>query len=489
MVPFGMRKLVSFSNRRADKGKRELGLPQSDPPAASTIGPSIMQTLQDLFEEMVKKQLDPACVLGAIVTKKLKARGIQCSKAEKVKLGQRLAEHLMVGAVSAEVSTITIDIGKNAGRNVDLSFTSKDIEKYHKTFATQIGKLLPSLSIDLAKILLSKIKRNGLEQIHLRHAVLAQFEANLYTRWRLAFESYEFFLMVALEAGEAANQSLRVPQGSKGSYLVEVLTRLHARACQIVGEVLVLLRSGYADGAHARWRTLHEISVVTALLSEHGEELAERYFLHEAVESLRAAKQFNEHSSSLGKRRISKKDIAGLEKTVQTLCDRFGNTYASPYGWMAKGLNDSRPHFNDLEKAARIGHLRPYYKLASYNVHASPKGDGYRLGLPAFGDRRLLAGPSNAGLEEAGMFAPFALLKITLCLLTIRPTLDSLVYGHMLLSLYDDTKRRFIKAANRLERDECRQQQRRRSFNMSRTQRSRGEKGGGGRTKFEKLSH
>jgi len=67
-------------------------------------------------------------------------------------------------------------------------------------------------------------------------------------------------------------------------------------------EIAVLLRSGYADGAHARWRTLHEISVVAALLKEHGEELAERWWCHVAVESLRGANQFNRYAHLLGER-------------------------------------------------------------------------------------------------------------------------------------------------------------------------------------------
>lgn len=125
-------------------------------------------------------------------------------------------------------------------------------------------------------------------------------------------------------------------------------------------------------------------------------------------------------------------------------------------GWAAKVLGNPNPNFDHLEKAASVKHLRPYYKLASYNVHASAKGIYHRLGLLGSSDQILLAGPSNAGLEEAGRFAAHALLTITLCLLTIRTTLDSLVYGKMLLSLYDDLERDFIRAAARLEADEAR---------------------------------
>jgi hypothetical protein len=43
-----------------------------------------------------------------------------------------------------------------------------------------------------------------------------------------------------------------------------------------------------------------------------------------------------------------------------------------------------------------LDYLRPYYKLASHNVHAQPKGILFKLGLVQNQDI-LLAGPSNYG--------------------------------------------------------------------------------------------
>jgi hypothetical protein len=52
-------------------------------------------------------------------------------------------------------------------------------------------------------------------------------------------------------------------------------------------------------------------------------------------------------------------------------------------------------------------------------------------------------------------------MTITLSLLTIHTTLDSLVYGQMLVTLYDDLDRRFLQAAERLRADEERLTRRR----------------------------
>ncbi len=78
----------------------------------------------------------------------------------------------------------------------------------------------------------------------------------------------------------------------EGDFVFDVVIRLHARACQIASEVLKLLKSGFADGAHARWRSLHEVAVVALFIHKHGNDVAEKYLLHDVVESYRAATQY-----------------------------------------------------------------------------------------------------------------------------------------------------------------------------------------------------
>ena len=51
-----------------------------------------------------------------------------------------------------------------------------------------------------------------------------------------------------------------------------------------------------------------------------------------------------------------------------------------------------------------MDHLRPYYRMASDNVHPNAHGAFYRMGMGLDGnDRRvLLAGASNMGLADPG---------------------------------------------------------------------------------------
>ena len=66
------------------------------------------------------------------------------------------------------------------------------------------------------------------------------------------------------------------PLGVRGKQdKVRVLLIRLVRACQVTDEIICLLENGFADGAMARWRTLHEIAVVAVVISQHGENLCD----------------------------------------------------------------------------------------------------------------------------------------------------------------------------------------------------------------------
>ena len=52
------------------------------------------------------------------------------------------------------------------------------------------------------------------------------------------------------------------------------------RAAGVAHEVLALLRAGFPDGAHARWRTLYELAVVAHVLAAGNRGTASRYLAH-----------------------------------------------------------------------------------------------------------------------------------------------------------------------------------------------------------------
>ncbi len=250
------------------------------------------------------------------------------------------------------------------------------------------------------------------------------------------------------------NQRLRQQRSQSKTFTVEVQTRLHARACQIAREVLTLLSAGFADGAMARWRALHEVAVVSLFIGSD-EDLAERYRLHEAAESLRAAHQYRDHTDRLGLEPMEEEEILTLERDVAMLNERFGHGYSTGYGWAAKKLRQTgkKVTFGQIEEAAELGHCRPYYRLASHNVHANPKGVFFRLGLvEQFGT--LLAGASNYGLADPGQNTAVSLGQATTALASLEPTLDDIVALKVVLLMVSQIPESFARVQRDIEDEE-----------------------------------
>lgn len=109
----------------------------------------------------------------------------------------------------------------------------------------------------------------------------ARFEQRLQRRWGAALDTLMLFRLSCLDAGVAFHDRHKP---AEGDWVYAVLVRLQARACLVAAEVLALLRAGFASGAHARWRVAHEIAVVGSFVKEHGQDTAERYLRHDAVE-------------------------------------------------------------------------------------------------------------------------------------------------------------------------------------------------------------
>jgi len=105
---------------------------------------------------------------------------------------------------------------------------------------------------------------------------------------------------VLSRGGGEAYKRHRKSKSKRHAYRRFVLTRLHVRACQVSDEVITLLENGFADGAMARWRTLHELGVVATLIADGDERLAERYIHHDAVDVKRQANDYEQVQVPIG---------------------------------------------------------------------------------------------------------------------------------------------------------------------------------------------
>ena len=276
---------------------------------------------------------------------------------------------------------------------------------------------------------------------------LTGFRRRLNKRWKTPLNLLELFIELAYDAGSNFNTNFRPRAAIADDFAFEALTRLHARACQIASEVLVLLRHGFADGAHARWRSVHEIAIVSYMIREHGNALAERYLLHDTIQRYKLACTHQEYHERIGDDPVPQEDIQRLKAERDELRDRFGRSFLGDYGWAAEAIGNPRPTIRDLELHAGIDHMRPYYRMASDNVHANSHASLYRLGLGTdeLVGGTLLAGPSNMGLADPGHATALTLSQITINLICRKSGLSSTALASVLLKMQDRVGSEFLR--------------------------------------------
>lgn len=274
------------------------------------------------------------------------------------------------------------------------------------------------------------------------------FEQRLSQRWADGLTQLAAMRLLSLHAGVTHHARLAP---AEGDWKYGVLVRLHARACLISGEVLALLRAGFASGAHARWRSLHEVAVVALFIRERDNDMARRYLRHGAIESLRAADMHVRHAARLQEPAPTEDEVHELRLECDKLIAEYGPSYKGQYGWAACEIGHS-PTFAEIEERVSLDHLRPYYKLASHPTHAGPKGLTFDIGVGV--DPVMLAGPSNAGLADPGHGTAISLLQVTTAYLCHRPDSGDAVNLQILVRLCDAVGDAFIAAHRNLEAED-----------------------------------
>jgi len=260
-------------------------------------------------------------------------------------------------------------------------------------------------------------------------------------------------LTMAREWGQWVYTRHNSRKASNRILLKDILIRLHVRACQVTDEIICLLENGFADGAMARWRTLHEIGVVATVLSQHGENIAERYLDHQAVESKRAMNKYASCCARLGYKPLPAREVNKITKAYDAAITKYGKDFDANYGWATLHLKKKRVTFADLEAEAGRAEMRSYYQMGNDNVHAGVKSMFMRLGLMDKYDG-LLAGRSNGGLMEPGQNAAHTLTQISAIVCLSEANMDDLVVAEMMRILRNEIPRSFYQADKRLRKDD-----------------------------------
>ena len=424
-----------------------------------------MKILQDVWESQMKEHLSPHKLLARFIEKGLSKKGVTLTEDQMTEIVAQLLDPRNDGLTIEISEDQTYALGSKSTDEireilrVDLRDSQAEIDQFLNQLSEALSEAMPGAMEDLSEIVLRQLKKDAAAMLRRRTRELKSFESRLGKTWRDALSVLKILLVICTELGDDFNEEYRAETSEQEDFVFEVLTRLHARACQIASEILVLLKSGFADGAHARWRSLHEIACVSYIIKSAGNDVAERYLLHRAIEAREAALEYQRHCQRLGYEPICESEMDKIEFAYQHLLDRFGTGYRQPYGWADPVFDEAKQKkrlgFRDIEAASGLEHHRPFYRMASHNVHANnPQGVFFKLGLYR-NQEILLAGPSNMGLADPGQATAISLNQVTVNLLVSRQlNVDRVVALMILMKLVEEIEEKFVGTQKSLESQE-----------------------------------
>ncbi len=210
-----------------------------------------------------------------------------------------------------------------------------------------------------------------------------------------------------------------------------ILDGLHRRALRTFGEVTSLLENGWVDGAHARCRTLYELSLVSNVLLHADDETLQRYVDHRLVNEFRLAEAHTKHEGLIIEPPPPQEELSRLRKARDDAVKKYGKAFKGPYGWAAHLASPFRG-LASLEKIANLEHNRPYFELACINVHADSRGLFWSMGLPS-DVSGALAGATDAGLALPGQSACISVHQCSLWRLLLPSLEGEAEYAEALL--------------------------------------------------------
>ncbi len=282
-----------------------------------------------------------------------------------------------------------------------------------------------------------ELRRREPAMLRNQRKIRAGFEDRLHKLWGPGLDALEAVCVASYEAGEETNKA-----SERDDPQIEALARLHARACLVASEILSLLRGGFASGALARWRTLHELAVVALLIHKGDRTTAERYLVHADVGRAGRLDAYQRYAERLGETRLTpQEEKAVLDRRTEVLRSvGDADDFRTQWGWAGPDVGKRRPNFTDLLTHVDLDHWRPWVDVANLTVHAGSGGLMDDIGNDG---PFLLAGPSNAGLGIVGHNSAISLHQATVAFLIHHPTAERSVVLLAIKKLVDDVGESF----------------------------------------------
>ena len=341
------------------------------------------------------------------------------------------------GAVSGEASKKDSNTDLFRKLMDGLNLNADEIESI-KNFMEQNSEEL----IDLFSQNLYLSLNAGKDELLAEHyGLLDGFRKRLFVTWEPPLKRLDSLIYICMEVvAELRKDPAYLPLSKNKKF--NVATRLQARCVQIGNEISHLLHGGFADGAFARWRTLHETSATTKFICEGDEDLATRFLDYQSIIRFDGAKKYND-KDKLDFEPIPADQLEELKKEKAEILELYGAPFERKFGWARKALGDTSKDnltFSMIEEFVELDLLRNHFSFANQYVHAGIDSIGFKLGTSMSNKDLLLTGPSNEGLLEPIQCTSLSLIYATEALIRAYPNDESLMTISILWMWHDALK-------------------------------------------------
>lgn len=332
----------------------------------------------------------------------------------------------------------------------DLNISADDIDQITKHFEEHSEELNDFFSQSLYQDL-----NSGKDELLAEHyELLNKFRERLFDTWQTPLKRLDSLLYICMEIVDELRSNKTAPPHFKTNKF-NVASRLQARCVQVGNEISHLLHGGYADGAFARWRTLHETSATTKFICEGDEDLSSRFVDFQSISRLDAATRYNDRNE-LGFEPIPAEKIDEYKLEKDEILDQYEPHFERKFGWARKALGNSvKPKgdltFPDVEKFVGLGFLRNHFSFANQYVHAGIDSIGFKLGTSQSKKDILLTGPSNEGFIEPIQCTSLSLIYATEALTKAYPTEQSSIIISTLWLWHEVLKQEVVEASAALQ--------------------------------------
>jgi len=303
-------------------------------------------------------------------------------------------------------------------------------EAIRQVIETSCGKIVESILNDLKQQAPAMLRSERRKQ--------AGFENRTFERWQPAFDLYELILGIVAQVGAEHDATLRPAAAAADNWTFESISHLHARGLLVAREIYALLRGGFPDGALARWRTLHELTVTAMFLHRQDSQIAFRYLASSRFQALRAARQFNDFATRARMQPFSEDELQRMEAECNDLAEQLGGRLKRDYDWAAPALNRALVTFDQIEREVGMDHWRPRYRWACQHNHGGHRPLENLLGLSEAVDQFLLVGASNSGFVDPLHMSAISLTQLFSIFLLHAEKLDRIVMIDLVQSLVDE---------------------------------------------------